>query len=181
MHSTKMKDKIMKLGATSNNFLFSILVPLTSLASYLPATPLLSLPLALSFASCTSACFISETINDGLCVQCERWHWGGSIDPRVSRGYQSPSLGPRGVINHRGGSRSDTGTVLSSSGSWHAQWWVFQRGSKRDEWEARLMLSPREREHKRKLMFRLWRKRGGEWGSLCYQEVKGLRLSHFIH
>lgn len=60
--------------------------------------PFISPSLLLSpFASCTFVCFISETINDGLCVRCKRWHWGRSQDPWVP---VCPS--PCAMMNHRG-------------------------------------------------------------------------------
>lgn len=116
----KMKDKMMKLGAISNDLPLSISVPHISLLLSPRVCPFISPSLAVAFASCTSACFIAETITDGLCVRCKGWHWGRSQDPRVRGGYQSPS---RGIMNHRGeagGSRSNAGTALGSSGSWHA-------------------------------------------------------------
>lgn len=106
---------------------------------YLPLSP----SLTLSFASCTSVCFISETINGGLCVRCKGWHWGRSQDPRVRRGYQSRSLSPCGNLNLWGGGvkvKRRHGARVPWARDTLSSWFV--EGSGWDEQEARLMLKP---------------------------------------
>lgn len=94
----RWKTKWWKLGTISDDLPFSISGPLTSLSCYLPTTSTLlsALPPARS-PRCTCVGSISETINDGLCVRCKRWHWGRSQEPRVRQCHHSCSLGPRGA------------------------------------------------------------------------------------
>lgn len=137
----KMKDKMMKLGAISNDLPLSISVPHISLLLSPRVCPFISPSLAVAFASCTSACFIAETITDGLCVRCKGWHWGRSQDPRVRGGYQSPS---RGIMNHRGGGgrvKVECRHGARFLGLMTRSEIGFAGGSIQDEQEARQMLS----------------------------------------
>lgn len=125
--------------------------------------------------------FILETFN-GFCVLYQRWHVGCSRDPWVRRGYQSPLLRPCGITAwNTGGSRSNTGTGLGSSGSWHAQRWVC--------WGQRMILI-RDQANALSVIERTGRKRSScresrEEDGLgcryrCYHEVKRQCLSDFI-
>ncbi len=70
----KDKKQNYEIGSCFKKFSLFPLNPSPLISPLLP----FYLPLSPSAASCTSACFISETINDGLCVRCRRWHWTSS-------------------------------------------------------------------------------------------------------
>lgn len=97
-----MKDKMMKLGAISNDLPFSISVPLTSLSSYLPVSPLLSPPLPSLSLSLLLALLsvLSRRQSKTASVFGEKGDIEADLRTPGSGEAISPRcLGPRGVMN----------------------------------------------------------------------------------
>lgn len=153
----KMKDKMMKLGAISNDLPFPSSAPLTSpfLLSH-RVSSFISLSLSPLFASCTSVCFLSQRRSaTAPCVRCKKVTLSQILRPSGSR-YESPppqfSGGPCSImkpVGWRRDTRSEIGWRL-----WGREW---------AEQEARLTLS-------------LWWRALGEMNVLTVERERRARL-----